>query len=413
MEQAGITVYGAYWCPDCRRRKTFLNDRQIPYRWVNIAEDKEGEAHVLRRNAGKRIIPTIEFADGSLLAEPSNAELARKLGLRTEVPRTFWPLIVAGAGPAGLTAALYAARDAVDALLIENGAVGGQAMRTLAYENVPGFPDGIAGAEFADRLRRQVQRFGGEFLEAAAVTGIRRQAAQHVVVTDSGAEYACHALLLATGSQYRRLEAPGEEDFIGAGVHFCSTCDGPFYQGRRIAAIGGGASAAEEALHLTQFASHVTVLVRGDAFKASPAVAEKLLAADKVSVRFHTVVTAFQGAGGRLRALATYNARSGAAEDLAVEGAFVFVGLAPNTAFLRATPVLTDEWGFVVTGHALAHTPQGLARYGSRAPLMLESSVPGIFAAGDARAGSVKQVAAATGEGAAAALAASAYLKAT
>lgn len=278
-------------------------------------------------------------------------------------------------------------------------------MRTLAYENVPGFPDGIAGAEFADRLRRQVQRFGGEFLEAAAVTGLRRQAARHVVVTDSGAEYACHALLLATGSQYRRLEAPGEEDFIGAGVHFCSTCDGPFYQGRRIA--------AEEALHLTQFASHVTVLVRGDAFKASPAVAEKLLAADKVSVRFHTVVTAFQGAGGRLRALATYNARNGAAEDLAVEGAFVFVGLAPNTAFLRATPVLTDEWGFVVTGHELAHTPQGLARYGSRAPLMLESSVPGIFAAGDARAGNVKQVAAATGEGASAALAASAYLKAT
>ena len=140
MASPNITIYGAYWCPDCRRSKTFLGDRQIPYKWVNIEEDKAGEAYVLQRNEGKRIIPTIEFGDGSLLVEPSNAELAQKLGMRMSVDRKFWPLISIGAGPAGLTAALYATREAIDTLLIENGAVGGQATRTLKFRQHSRFP---------------------------------------------------------------------------------------------------------------------------------------------------------------------------------------------------------------------------------------------------------------------------------
>lgn len=406
-----ITVYGAYWCPDCRRSKTFLSDRQIPYTWINIEEDQAGEAYVRQLNDGKRIIPTIEFADGTFLVEPSNAALAEKMGLRTEIARRFWPLISIGAGPAGLTAAIYTTRDAIDTLLVERGAIGGQATRTLGYENIPGFPDGIEGMDFARRLRAQAVRFGGEILEAASVTAIRSRGSLHTVVTGSGAEYACHALLLAMGSQYRRLGVPGEDDFIGAGIHFCSTCDGPFYQDRHIAVIGGGSSAAEEALHLTRFAAHVTVLVRGEAFKASPFMVEKLMASERATVMFQTEVRAFRGQAGHLAALETCNRQTGTADQLPVDGAFVFVGLEPNTGFLQQTPVLTDRWGFVVTGHDLEHRPQGLERYGQRAPFMLETSVPGIFAAGDVRAGSTKQVASAAGEGATAALAVRAYLK--
>ncbi len=411
MAASDITIYGAYWCPDCRRSKIFLGDRQIPYTWVNIEEDKEGEAHVLQRNNGKRIIPTIEFADGSLLVEPSNAELARKLGLRSSVARKFWPLISLGAGPTGLTAALYATREAVDTLLIESGAVGGQATRTLKYDNIPGFPEGIDGIDFAQRLRKQAVHFGGEILEAAEVVRIRSENPFHIVVTAEGDEYRCHALLLAPGSSYRKLGVAGEDDYIGAGIHFCSTCDGPFYQDRHVAVIGGGNSAAEEALHLTRFASQVTVLVRGNAFTASPAITEKLLSAAKVRVLFNTEVEQFLGSGGHLRELQIKQRQTEDLSTLEVDGAFIFIGLVPNTQFLEHTQIVTDRWGFVATGHDLGHFEGGMNLYTDRAPYMLESSVPGIFAAGDVRAGSTKQVAAATGEGATAALSIREYLK--
>ncbi len=411
MAASDITIYGAYWCPDCRRSKIFLGDRQIPYTWVNIEEDKEGEAHVLQRNNGKRIIPTIEFADGSLLVEPSNAELARKLGLRSSVARKFWPLISLGAGPTGLTAALYATREAVDTLLIESGAVGGQATRTLKYDNIPGFPEGIDGIDFAQRLRKQAVHFGGEILEAAEVVRIRSENPFHIVVTAEGDEYRCHALLLAPGSSYRKLGVAGEDDYIGAGIHFCSTCDGPFYQDRHVAVIGGGNSAAEEALHLTRFASQVTVLVRGNAFTASPAITEKLLSAAKVRVLFNTEVEQFLGSGGHLRELQTKQRQTEDLSTLEVDGAFIFIGLVPNTQFLEHTQIVTDRWGFVATGHDLGHFEGGMNLYTDRAPYMLESSVPGIFAAGDVRAGSTKQVAAATGEGATSALSIREYLK--
>ena len=411
MTASDITIYGAYWCPDCRRSKTFLGDRQIPYTWVNIEEDKAGEAHVLQRNQGKRIIPTIEFADGSLLVEPSNAELAQKLGLRSSVNRKFWPLISLGAGPAGLTAAIYATREAVDTLLIESGAVGGQATRTLRFDNIPGFPEGIEGNDFARRLREQAVHFGGEILEAAEVVDIRSESPFHTVVTATGDEYHCNALLLAAGSSYRKLGVPGEDDYIGAGIHFCSTCDGPYYQDRHVAVIGGGNSAAEEALHLTRFASQVTVLVRDAAFSASPAITEKLLSIPKVEVRFHTEVKQFQGAGGQLRELQTIQRQTRNLAPLPVDGAFIFIGLEPNTQFLQSARIVTDRWGFVATGHDLEHLAGGMDQYGDRTPFMLESSVPGIFAAGDVRAGSTKQVASATGEGAAAALSIRQYLK--
>ena len=227
MSKDDITVYGAHWCPDCRRSKQFLGEHQIPYNWVDIEEDPEAEQFVIEKNDGKRILPTIVFSDETFLVEPTNAELAAKLGLRTKASRSHYDLIILGGGPAGLTAALYTAREAIDTLVIERAAFGGQAAGTEKLDNMPGFPDGVAGIEFSQRLRHQVERFGAELLQAQEVTGIYQHDNYHCVKTNDGREYSADALLLATGSRYKRLNVRGETDYLGAGVHFCATCDGP------------------------------------------------------------------------------------------------------------------------------------------------------------------------------------------
>lgn len=406
-----ITLYGAHWCPDCRRAKQFLGEHQIPYAWVDIEQDAAAEQFVIEKNAGKRIIPTIVFEDGSILVEPSNAELAAKLGLKTSIERKHFPLIVIGGGPAGLTAALYTAREGIDTLVIERAAFGGQAAATEKLDNLPGFPDGVAGIDFANRLRQQAVRFGVQLLQAQDIVGIHSHDNYHCVQTASGDEYSACAVVIATGSRYRRLGAPGESSYIGAGVHFCATCDGPFYKGRHVAVIGGGNSAAEESLLLTKFADHVTILVRGDAFKASKVIQESVLDDPKIDVRFNTEVVEFLGAHAKLNALRTRNKRTGAEETLRVDGAFVFIGLDPNTGFLQGSDVRRNEWGFIITGHDLVHASDRPAAFGQREPAALETSVPGIFAAGDVRQGSTKQVASAAGEGAAVALLVREYLK--
>ncbi|MFQ5690783.1 MAG: FAD-dependent oxidoreductase [Gemmatimonadota bacterium] len=401
---AEITVYGAFWCPDCRRTKQFLGEHQTPYNWVDIEQDEEGERFVIEANEGKRRIPTLAFADGSVLTNPSNAELAARLGLKTSAERRHYDLIIVGGGPAGLTAALYTAREGIDTLVIERAALGGQAAATMELDNVPGFPDGIAGSELAGRFRRQAERFGVELLQAQEVSGLHDHDNYHCVRTADGSEYSALAILLASGSRYRRLGVPGEEDFLGAGVHFCATCDGPFYKGRPVAVVGGGNSAAEESLFLTRFADRVTILARGDALTATQVIRDKVLDQPRIAVRFHTVVEGFEGAESKLRALRIRDSRTGETEVLEVPGAFIFIGLDPNTAYAAGTAVVLDERGFVVTGHALVHDGRRPAGFEERDPRALETSVPGLFAAGDVRAGSTKQVASAAGEGAAAAL---------
>ena len=399
MATPNITIYGAYWCPDCRRSKQFLGEHQIPYNWVDIEQDPAGEQHVLAVNGGKRIIPTIEFDDGSVLVEPSNAALAEKLGLKTMAARRHYDLIVVGGGPAGLTAALYTAREGIDTLVIERAALGGQAAATERLDNVPGFADGVEGAHFAQQLRLQAERFGVEMLQAQDVARIHSHDNYHCVDTADGSEYSARAVLLATGSRYKRLGVPGEDDFIGAGIHFCATCDGPFYKTKPVAVIGGGNSAAEESLFLVKFAEKVTLLVRGDALSASQVIQEKVLAHPQIEVRFNTEVTRFEGAGGKLKAVHIRDKKAGEEVVIHPSGVFVFVGLTPNTGYLAESGVRLDRWGFVVTGHDLEHGSDAITTAAA-----LETSVPGIFAAGDLRAGSTKQVASAAGEGAAAAL---------
>jgi len=411
MGKATITVYGAHWCPDCRQSKQFLGEHQIPYNWVDIEEDLAGETVVLQANNGKRIIPTIIFEDGSHLVEPTNAALAAKLGLKTEASRSHYDLIVLGGGPAGLTAALYTAREFIDTLVIERAAFGGQAAGTEKLDNLPGFPDGIAGIDFSQRLRRQAERFGVELLEAQEVHRLFSRENYHCVETGDGKQYSAQAVIIATGSRYKRLNVPGESEYIGAGVHFCATCDGPFYKGKQVAVVGGGNSATEESLLLTKFADRVLVLVRGDAFRATRIIQESVMENPKIAVRWHTELREFIGRDAKLTALKIENNQTGRQEEMPIDGVFIFIGLDPNTGFLNGSGIRLDPWAFVVTGHDLVHGRGRPAGFEKRNPYLLETSVPGIFAAGDVRDKSTKQVASAAGEGASVALMVREYLK--
>jgi thioredoxin reductase (NADPH) len=384
LAHTNIKLYGTLWCGDCKMTKKFFGEQRIHYDFIDVEMDKEGLAFVEKVNNGKQIIPTLVFEDGSTLVEPSNAELAAKLGLQTAARNTFYDLIVIGSGPAGLTAALYAAREGIDTLVIERGGVGGQAGITERLDNFPGFPEGISGSEFADRLRQQAERFGVEILQAQEVTEIAVDDEYRCVKTSDGKEYGCWAVLLALGSTYRRLEIPGEDDFIGAGVHFCATCDGPFYRDKEVLVVGGGNSAGEESIFLTKFASKVTIVTRDPDLTASQIVAEKVRENPQIEVITNTSPAEFKGKN-RLETVVLKNAQTGELSEMPVAGVFVFIGLTPNTALVKGM-VEMDQWGFLLTGASL------------------QTSVPGLFAAGDCRGGSTKQAASAAGEGAAAAL---------
>lgn len=393
MQEANITVYGAPWCPDCRRSKQFLGEQRIPYIWVDIDEDEEGRKQVQAVNDGKQIIPTIVFQDGSILVEPSNAELAAKLGISPKAKREFYDLIVIGGGPAGLSAALYAAREGIETLIIERSGVGGQAGTTERIDNYPGFAQGIGGAELADAMREHAERFDVEILQAQTVTSIEAQGDYKMISTESGDSYCSRSLLLTPGATYRRLNVPGEEDLIGAGIHFCAICDGPFYKGQELLVVGGGNSGVEEGLFLTKFATKVTILEVGERLRASQILQEKAASHPQIEVRLNTTVVEFKG-DGKLSSVVIKNTASGETEEITQGAVFVFIGLLPNTAFVKGSVDL-DQWGSISTS-----------------PTM-ETSLEGVFAAGDARSGSTKQVASAVGEGATAALMIRQYLERT
>ncbi|MFT3891267.1 MAG: FAD-dependent oxidoreductase [Anaerolineales bacterium] len=407
MTEPKVTVYGAYWCPDCRRSKKFLGEQFVPFRWVDIEQDKDGEMYVLQKNNGKRIIPLILFEDDTFLVEPSNAELAKKLGLKTEAKKTYYDLIIIGGGPSGLTASIYAAREGADVLLIERSGLGGQAGITVGLDNFPGFPEGISGQEFSERVVKQAKRFGVEILQAVDVERMAFEDGYHEVYTSDGKHYHSSAVLIATGASYKRLDVPGEDDFIGAGIHFCATCDGPFYKGaKEIVVVGGGNSAVEEGLHLTTFAEKVVLLVRGDKLTASQIAIDKVNEpGSKVEVRFNIVVDAFEGENSKLKTIKYHYKDSDKMEEIHPAAAFIFIGQTPNTAFLKGYAEL-DQYGFILTGHDLRHTVNGDIE-----PLPFEMSMPGLFAAGDARHGSTKQVASAVGEGAAASISIREFLR--
>ena len=391
---ADIRVYGASWCPDCRRAKKFLADQRVGYEWHDIETDPDGARIVQEHNDGNNIIPTIVFPDGTHLSEPTNEELAEKLGLERTAMQHVYDLIVVGGGPAGLTTAIYAARENLETLIVDSKGLGGQAGVTERLDNYPGFPDGIGGAELADRFVRQAERYGVEMLQAVSVTKVNDDGHRELdVETATGDHYHARAVLLATGSSYRRTNAEGEDELIGAGIHFCATCDGPFYKGSdQLMVIGGGNSGLEEGLFLTQFTDQVVVCEYSDRLRGSKILQDKVRNHPKMEVWTNTSVKSFKATeSGKLDAVVVEHRDTGETAEYHPDGVFVFIGLDPNTAFVREQVTL-DERGFVVTDP------------------MFSTNVGGVFAAGDVRQGSTKQLASAVGEGAAVAIQIRGYL---
>lgn len=404
MGQPEITLYGANWCADCRRTKKYLGEQRIHYNWRDIEEEsnrgQEANDFVLSANEKvsgkpKSKIPVLEFvgADGQtdLMIEPSNVELAKRLGLATTASKKFYEVIIIGGGPAGLTAALYLARDGYEVLVIEASTVGGQSFITNRLDNFPGFPKGITGEEFANNLEEQVKKFGVEILVPQRVVEIGpchgKGTFDHCtfkrVITDSGEEFHCSAVLIATGSKYRELGVTGYEQLSGIAIHYCATCDAYAYKGKDIFVVGSGNSAFEEAYWLRSMVNHVTMIIRRDKASASPVLQEKVKDTNGIEILYNTEIKAVKGEH-KLESVTLYHKDQDQIKDYYPDGIFVFIGLTPNTRFLTDVVELDTE-NFII------------------AP-KFETSIKGIFAAGDSRRGSSKQAVTAAGEGAAAAL---------
>jgi thioredoxin reductase (NADPH) len=392
LKSKSIIVYGTTWCPDCKRAKQFLGDQRIQYTWVDIEKDIEAMSYVEEINQGARVIPTIVFPDGDIFVEPSNAELAQKLGISTQARRTFYDVVIIGAGPAGLTAAIYTAREGLDTLVIEKGAPGGQTGITQKIDNFPGFDEGITGEAFAKRLTNQAQRFGVEILQAQAVNDLRINGRYREVITADGSCYAGKAILIATGARYRLLNVPGEDKLLGKSLHFCATCDGAFYDDKNVLVIGDGNSAFEESLYLTRYANQVTIVTQDAKVKASSILQEKVASEDKIKVVTGYEVMEFETNNGNLAAVKTIGVENDVPRDWKPDGVFIFTGMTPNSDFLPAI-FDRDRRGFLITDDNL------------------QTCLQGVFAAGDVRAGATSQAASAAGEGATAALMIRQYLQ--
>lgn len=300
-------------------------------------------------------------------------------------------VIIIGAGPAALTAAIYTTREDIDTLLFERGVVGGLAAVTDKIDNYPGFPEGVEGLTLAQELQKQAERFGA-VIELGEVTAIHDEGEYKRLETTSGDMFA-KAVLIATGSDYKKIGVPGEEEFYAKGVHYCATCDGAFYRDKKLAVVGGGNSAVQEAIFLTRFATHIDLLVRST-IKASDVLQkdlDEMVKAGKITVHLNTTTDEIVGEGTMVnKVLAT---KDGAKTEFDVDGVFVFVGLLPNSQFLKDTAVRLDEIGFVMTDEHL------------------QTAIPGVFASGDIRSGATMQIASAAGEGATAALKIREYLE--
>ena len=382
---SSLTVYGAPWCPHCRRVKKFLAAHRVAYENIDIEERPEAIETLKELQGGGQIIPTVVYDDGTHEVNPSDGALAQRIGLNREAARAAYDLVIVGGGPAGLAAAIYAAREGIDSIVVDGSALGGQAGISDRIDNYPGFPDGISGAELAERFVAQARRYGVELLSAAPVTSVIPEGGDVVTTLASGQELTSHAVIVATGSTYRRLDVPGEDGLIGAGVHFCATCDGPFYKGAdELLVIGGGNSALEEGLHLSEYAKKVRVLARSG-LSASPILQERVKSDPQFEIHTGVDIVELEGKRGRFAAVVARDRESGEEHRFPAAAAFVFIGLHPNSAFL-GDAVERDAGGFLTTSATM------------------ETSMPGVFAAGDVRAGSTKQLGSAVGDGIAALL---------
>ena len=392
----GLRLLAPRWAPRGHEIRDFLARNQVPYNWVDPDTDDDGAriADSLDQPVEPGA-PVVLFADGRVLRNPTNRELADAIGLSTHAALPFYDLVIVGAGPAGLAAAVYGASEGLKTLLVEREAPGGQAGTTSRIENYLGFPAGLTGADLARRALAQARRLGAEILSSQEATTISRADPYRTIVLDDGSELSCQATIVATGVSYRQLDVPGAAELAGAGVYYgAATTEALLHRDAEIAVVGAGNSAGQAAVHLARFARCVHLLVRGDDLSTMSAyLADQLHALDNVRLHTEARIVALRGEGHLEQAVFK---GAGGETTLDVSALFIFIGQQPRTGWLEGV-VARDDRGFVLSG------PDVTSARGwnlDREPFLLESSMPGVFAAGDVRHRSVKRIASAVGEGA-------------
>ncbi|WP_052172368.1 FAD-dependent oxidoreductase [Psychroserpens jangbogonensis] len=389
-EEGDVQLFGADWCPDCRRAKSFLRDNGVNFQFIDVDEYDWATHRVEEINNGKRIIPTL-LIDGKPYTNPDNVELTELLSINVEKEHKIFDSIIIGGGAAGLTTSIYAQRDRFDTLILEKSTIGGNAFLTEKIENYPGFQS-ISGPKLMEKMEEQAKTYGAVIKTGEEVIAITKQGELFSIQTKS-ATYLGKTVVLSTGSTYRKLGIPNEEELIGSGIHFCATCDGAFYRDRDIIVVGGGNSALEEGIFLAGFCKSVKIIHRSEHFSASETYIEKLKSIDNISTYMNKTSLEFVSNENDLfKGLKVKDNVTNEESIIEADGVFIFIGLIPNTQSFRDV-VSLDEREFIQT--------TGLA----------ETSVKGIFAAGDCREGAIAQVAAATGEGVLASYGIRNYLK--
>ncbi|GAA1593728.1 FAD-dependent oxidoreductase [Kribbella sancticallisti] len=394
-----VRVIGNRWSDRSYEIKTFLARNYVPYRWYDIERDAEAQRLTELAQAAPTDLPLVLVPEGDALRSPSTLELAGALGLRTRAQQPLYDVCIVGGGPAGLAAAVYAASEGLSTVIVEREAPGGQAGQSSAIENYLGFPKGLTGSDLAQRAVAQVSRFGAEMVLARSVVGFETRGPVHAVLLEGAGEIEARALIVATGVSYRRLDAPGLLELTGCGVYYgVSASDASQCQGDDVYLIGGANSAGQAALNIARYANRVVLVVRGASLEATMSryLIDKIASTPNIEVRCRSEVVACRG-NGHLEAITVANRDSGRSVELPTSWLFVFVGASPRTEWL-GPDVVRDDHGFVVTGQDLLTRDTGWRL--PRAPFALESSVPGVFAAGDVRLDSMKRVASAVGEGA-------------
>jgi thioredoxin reductase (NADPH) len=391
INEAGrVQLFGADWCPDCRRAKNFLRDNAINFEFIDVDANDWATAKVEEINNGKRIIPTI-LIDDITHTNPDNVALTKLLSINIEKEHKIFDTIIIGGGAAGLTTSIYAQRDRFDTLLLEKKNIGGNAFLTEKIENYPGFTS-ISGPKLMDKMEEQAKTYGAVIKTGEEVINISKKDGLFVINTKS-TSYFGKTVVLSTGSTYRLLGIPNETELIGSGIHFCATCDGAFYRDKDIIVIGGGNSALEEGIFLAGFCKSVKIVNRSNTFIASKTYIEKLKTIDNISTYMNKTSLEFiAGENELFQSLKVKDNETSKEELILADGVFIFIGLIPNTKPFEELIEL-NERNFIVT--------TGLA----------ETNVKGIFAAGDCREGAIAQVAAATGEGVLASYGIKNYLK--
>ena len=409
----GIRVAGTLWSPTSHDVKDFLARNRIPYQWLDIDKDLEAKALAQAHGGDGHRLPVVFFPDGEVLTQPDNRSLAERVGLQTQATQPFYDLIIVGAGPSGLAAAVYSSSEGLRVALIEKQATGGQAGTSALIENYLGFPKGLSGADLARRATAQALRFGTEIVTAQEVTGVRLEDPYRIVTLGDGTELSCRALLIATGVSVAELNVPGAEAVTGAGVYYgAAVTEADYYRGKHVFVVGGANSAGMGVTFLSQYASKVTMLVRADSLEKemSQYLVDQIRATDNIEVMLGVEVVEVCGED-RLEAIVIKNRQTNEMTTLPAAAMFAFIGARPPTD-LVAGVVERDPAGFIITGDDLTHDskrPKGWTL--KRDPFLLETSVPGIFAAGDVRYGASRRVAAAVGQGAVAISFVHQYLK--